>query len=235
MNQATAVTQGEIQQWFNNTYRRLGLTYLRPVEAYILFLELMQPVADRKLLDVACGPGQLLMAARPYQLELYGVDIADVAVDLCKKRLPEANVQTANAESLPFANDVFDYITCLGSLERFLDRKATLQEQYRVGKKGALYCIMVRNRNNLKWKFFKELLGLKNKKGHQDALDLEQWRSLFQEVGFQELKVLPDHWPKLKWSHYFLKRLGIAVRYKKIPAANVPIEHTNEFIFLLRK
>lgn len=235
MNQTTDVTQGDIKQWFNNTYRRLGLNYLRPVEAYLLFLELIQPKKGGKLLDVACGPGQLLMAARPYQLELYGVDIADVAIDICKNRLPEANVLTANAEHLPFDDEMFDYVTCLGSLERFLDRKATLLEQYRVGKKGTLYCFMVRNRNNVKWKFFKELLGLKNKKGHQDALDLAQWRALFQEVGFQELQLLPDHWPRLKWSHYFLKRLGIDVPYKKIPQTNSPIEHTNEFIFLLRK
>jgi ubiquinone/menaquinone biosynthesis C-methylase UbiE len=229
------ISQTDVQDWFNDTYRRFGLNYLRPVEAYLLFIELMQPKAGQKLLDVACGPGQMLTAAKPYQLDLFGVDISEVAVALCKDRLPEANVQTANAERLPFADDFFDFISCLGSIERFLNRKGALQEQYRVGKKGALYCFMVRNKNNFKWKFFKQLLGLKNKKGHQDALDLQQWRALFNEVGFVEVKVLPDHWPTMKWFHYFFKRLGFKVNYKKLPKGGTDIETTNEFIFLLRK
>lgn len=235
MTQTTNVTQADIKQWFNGTYKRFGLNYLRPIEAYTLFLELMQPESGNKILDVACGPGQLLMAAKPYQLQLHGVDIADVAVALCKERLPEANVQTANAESLPFNEGEFNYITCLGSIERFLNRKAALQEQYRVGKKGALYCFMVRNKNNFKWKIFKQILGLKNTKGHQDALSLQEWRSLFNEVGFEEVRILPDHWPAMKWSHYFFKKIGFNVNYKKIPLSNSNIEHTNEFTFLLRK
>ena len=63
MTQTTDVNQAEIKQWFNGTYKRFGLNYLRPIEAYTLFLELMQPVSGNKILDVACGPGQLLMAA----------------------------------------------------------------------------------------------------------------------------------------------------------------------------
>lgn len=234
MTHTSEVSQTEIQNWFNETYRRFGLNYLRPVEAYHLFIALMQPEAGQKLLDVACGPGQMLYAAKPYQLELFGVDISEVAVALCKQRLPGAHVQMANAEKLPFNDEAFDYISCLGSIERFLDRKAALQEQYRVGKQGALYCFMVRNKNNFKWKIFKQLLGLKNKKGHQDALDLQQWRALFNEIGFKEVNVLPDHWPAMKWAHFFFKKLGYKVNYTKFPKSK-DIETTNEFIFLLRK
>lgn len=233
--QAQEVSQREVQDWFNGTYNRFGLKYLRPVEAYKLFMELLKPEAGHKILDVACGPGQLLTAASAYQLELYGVDISDVAVELCKQRLRNAYVQTANAEQLPFDSEVFDYITCLGSIERFLDRKRALQEQYRVGKEGATYCFLVRNKNHFKWKVFKQMLGLKNKKGHQDALGLSEWQDLFASVGFKELLVLPDHWPAMKWSHYFLKPLGWKVDYAKLPAVDEGLNHANEFIFLLQK
>ena len=227
--------QQEITQWFNSTYKRFGLAYLRPVEAYQLFLELLQPQSGGKILDVACGPGQLLIAANPHQLKLYGVDISEVAVQLCKRKLPSATVNCANAEALPFADKSFDYITCLGSLERFIDREQALKEQWRVAKPGASFCFLVRNANNFKWKFIKQTLGLQNMTGHQDALSLTQWRSLFAAIGFEEIKVLPDHWPKLKWKHYFLSPLGVKPAYKKVPIAQTSIEHANEFIFLLRK
>jgi ubiquinone/menaquinone biosynthesis C-methylase UbiE len=229
------VSQADIQKWFNDTYRRFGLNYLRPIQAYTLFLELLKPTAGNTLLDVACGPGQLLSAAKPYNINLYGVDLSDVAVALCKQRIPEAHIQVANAENLPFEAETFDYITCLGSIERFLNRQKALEEQYRVGKKGALYCFMVRNRNHFKWRIFKQALGLRNKKGHQDALDLEAWRTLFNQVGFQEIMVLPDHWPVMKWSHFLLKPIGFRVDYGKIPKVKKGLEYANEFTFILRK
>jgi ubiquinone/menaquinone biosynthesis C-methylase UbiE len=235
MMKTKEVSQKDIQNWFNGTYSRFGLNYLRPVEAYILFLELLKAEPGKKILDVACGPGQLLTAASAYQLELYGVDISDVAVDLCRQRLKNAQVLTGNAEQLPFEDKLFDYITCLGSIERFLDRKNALQEQYRVGKEGATYCFLVRNKNHFKWKVFKQVLGLKNKKGHQDALGLSEWRELFASVGFKELLVLPDHWPVMKWSHYFLKPVGWKVDYTKAPGVDESLDNANEYIFLLQK
>jgi ubiquinone/menaquinone biosynthesis C-methylase UbiE len=229
------VSQNEIKDWFNNTYKRFGLNYLRPVAAYQLFLSLMNPLPGNKILDVACGPGQLLLAADAYGLQLYGVDIAEVAVDMCKKRLPNAIVQTANAEELPFGNNTFDYITCLGSIERFIDRKKALEEQYRVAKSGATFCYMVRNANNFKWKFIKKKLGLQNTTGHQDALNLEQWRNLFAEVGYKEIEVLPDHWPRLKWAYYFASFFRKKINYTSFHYNPSALEHANEFIFLLRK
>jgi ubiquinone/menaquinone biosynthesis C-methylase UbiE len=233
--QQKEVPQEEITKWFNATYQRFGLNYLRPVEAYQLFLELMKPLPGSKILDVACGPGQLLLAAKEYGLQLYGIDIAEVAVGLCRQRLPEANVQCGNAEHLPFDNNTFDSITCLGSIERFIDRKKALSEQYRVAKPGAYFCYMVRNANNFKWKFIKKTLRLKNTTGHQDALNLQQWRSLFSAIGFEEINVLPDHWPALKWAHYFKIFPRKKVQYKAIPRQKSSLENANEFIFLLRK
>jgi hypothetical protein len=94
---------------------------------------------------------------------------------------------------------------------------------------------MVRNRNHFKWKIFKQQLGLQNKKGHQDALDLQEWRTLFSSVGFHEVSVIPDHWPAMKWSHFLLRPLGFTVNYGKVPEVNEGLEFANEFIFLLRK
>ena len=227
--------QSAIAQWFDRTYANRGLHYLRPIPAYKLFLSLMEVKPGGRLLDVACGPGQLLMAADRFGAKLNGIDISSVAIDLCRNRLPRAGLFVGNAEQLPFADGSFEYITCLGSLERFMDREKALREQFRVGAPDARFCYLVRNARSFKWRFFKEKLGLKNKQGHQDALTLEEWRTLFNRTGFDIVRELPDHWPAMKWRHYLRVGLGIPVDYTAAPASGKKLSRANEFIFLLRK
>lgn len=228
-------SQSGIVQWFNQTYATRGLNYLRPIPAYRLFLSLMGVKPGGRLLDVACGPGQLLMAAESSGASLSGIDISSVAIALCRRRLPHASLHVGNAEQLPFAEDSFDYITCLGSIERFIDREKALRAQFRVGAPDARYCYLVRNARSFKWRFFKEKLGLKNQQGHQDALTLEEWRTLFSQTGFEIIRELPDHWPAMKWRHYLRIGLGIPVDYTAVPSSGTTLSRANEFIFLLRK
>ncbi len=227
--------QSGIVHWFDRTYATRGLRYLRPVEAYRIFLSLMDVRPGSRLLDVACGPGQLLMAADSFGARLSGIDISSVAIDLCRKRLPNADLHCGNAEQLPFADATFDHITCLGSLERFIDREKALREQFRVAAPDARFCYLVRNAESFKWRFFKEKLRLKNEEGHQDALTLYEWRSLFEKTGFEIIRELPDHWPAMKWRHYLRLGLGIPVNYSAAPASGNNLSRANEFIFLLRK
>jgi ubiquinone/menaquinone biosynthesis C-methylase UbiE len=232
---ASVDDQSGIASWFDRTYTNRGLRYLRPVQAYHLFLSLMQVKPGGRLLDVACGPGQLLLAADAFGARLSGIDISSVAVDLCRKRLPQADVHCGNAEQLPFPENTFDYITCLGSLERFIDREKALREQFRVADPDARFCYLVRNAQSFKWRFFKEKLRLKNEEGHQDALTLDAWRSLFEKTGFEIIHILPDHWPAMKWRHYLRLGLGVPLDYSAAPASGRNLSRANEFIFLLRK
>jgi len=227
--------QTEIAEWFNKTYRRRGEFYLRPVKAYYIFLELLGIKPKDNLLDVACGLGRLLEAAtQGYSKNLYGVDISSVAVDKAKKKLPKANIQVANAEQLPFPNNQFDYVTCLGSLERMMDLRKVLNELLRVGNDHCKYCFLVRNANTLSWKYLKKGLGLTNEKGHQGANTLEGWMTTFKDSGFSVLEVLPDQYPLHK--RQFLKYLGLKkVNYHQPVKSSRALEYANEFIFILEK
>ncbi len=226
--------QEEIAEWFDNTYKQRANLYLRPIEAYEVFLSLLDPQKGDKLLDVACGVGRILQAAEKYQIDGYGIDISKQAVLLAKKNLPNANIQVANAETIPFPDDYFDAVTCIGSLERFLSLETALKEQIRVTKKGGKLCVMVRNSNTLRWQILKKGLGMVNKKGHQGAKDLETWTSIFENLQLQIINVYRDQWPikKLKkWSTLGLKK----VDYASIEAGLLPIQYSGEFIFLLKK
>lgn len=224
--------QLEIKNWFNYVYRTRGYKYLRPIEAYEIFVALLSPEKNKLHLDIACGLGLLLRKMADAGAEVYGVDISEEAVSASKKLCPEATVLLENAEYLPFPDATFDYITCIGSLERMINREKALKEQQRVAKPGACFCYMVRNSENFTWKYFLKPLGLKNKKGHQDALNYEQWRQLFLACGFTILAAYPDHWPYLRLRKIFYPGSTDFGKIRKFPFG---LKLAYEFIFVLAK
>jgi len=226
--------QEQIIRWFDNTYSKRGFWYLRPKSAYYIYLEILEAQANQKLLDIACGLGRLLEASQDYKVIPYGVDISSVAITKAQERFPSFNLQVANAENLPFNDGTFDMITCIGSLERMVNLKKVLNEMLRVGNEDCKYCFLVRNSETTSWQFFKKYLGLKNKQGHQDAKNLEEWNSIFKSAGFEVIKIYPDQYPlikRIKRNSLWLKK----VNYKRIVKTQMPIERANEFLYLLKK
>lgn len=222
-----------VKDWFNATYLKKGERYLRPVKAYLIFLEIMQIEPGKKLLDVACGLGRLIEAAQPYGCHSYGVDLSDVAIAKAQQKFPKAELQVANAEALPFNDTQFDYVTCLGSLERMLNLDRVLAELLRVGHPQTQYCFLVRNSNTFIWQFFKEKLGMRNKTGHQNAMSLQQWTDKFNGAGYEVQAVYPDQYPLQKRKKWY--SLGLAsVDYKKLIFPSSPLHTANEFIFVLK-
>ncbi len=226
-------TQDVIKEWFNKTYKLRGDLYLRPVRAYKIFPKLLGVKKGDKILDVACGLGRLLQACIPYDVGLYGVDISDVAVDKAKQNVPEAIIKEGNAEYLEFDNEIFDYVTCLGSLERMIDLKKVLSEIHRIAKRDAKFCFLVRNKNGFTW-LIKKKLGIVNKTGHQGAKSYREWEQLFIESGYKILNVYPDQYPIKK--RELITSLGLGkVDYKSVSKPLIPLKYVHEYIFILSK
>ena len=225
--------QKQIVNWFDKTYKNRGTGYLRPVDAYRIYLSLLNTTSGEKILDIACGPGQLLKAAAEKQLDLYGIDISSEAIKQCKKRLPEANVQVANAEALPFKESTFDYITCLGSLERFLDLPKALNEMVRVSNPNAKLCFLVRNEDAPTWKLVKKTFGLQNHTGHQTAKTMETWKNIFNDANLEVENIICDQWPLIRWKRWlsFNKK---NIDYSKVRKGILPLRNAYEYIFLLK-
>ena len=224
--------QQEIRDWFDKNYRLRGYSYLRPPEAYHVYYELIKPVEHSQWLDVACGPGLLLGVLQERGIEPSGIDISPAAVEMAKEKMPGVDVYTGNAENLPWPDNTFDYISCLGSLERMLDLNKVLDEQKRVAKPGARFVYLVRNSETTTWKIFKKWLGLRNRKGHQDAADLEAWTNRFEKNGFKIIDILPDQWPRMRW-HYWKGKRGWHQVFRKVKTSGKKLRKANEFIFIL--
>jgi len=227
------IQQQEVTRWFDAIYQKKGFSYLRPLEAYYIFSTLMSAESGKKHLDVACGLGLMLKVMTEASMDSYGVDISKEAVARAKEFCPEANIDVANAEALPYEDGFFDYITCLGSLERMIDRKKAILQQVRVAKSSATFCYMVRNSEHFIWRFFLKPLGLSNKKGHQDAMNLEEWTQLFESCGLRVKQVNRDHWPTFKF-------LQFIAPFKKIDTSKprkflFPLKWSYEYIFILEK
>ena len=233
MNDPKSTMQNKIKNWFDSTYHHRKFSYLRPEEAYEIFISVLKPEKGDKLLDVACGPGLLLKKAVEKGVSAYGIDISTVAIELSRRFVPDAKTLTGNSENLPFADQEFDFITCIGSLERFIDFRKSLDEMKRVAKPNARFCFMVRNSNTFTWKIYRQFLRQKNTEAHMEAKGLAAWKNLFEENGFEIISVYADQWPDFKLKRKLL--FWGKIDYGRIHQTILPLKFSNEFIFIMKE
>ena len=164
-----------------------------------------------------------------------GVDASERAVAMAREAVPTARIEHGNAESLPFDNGSFDLVTCIGAIERFLDRPAALAEMRRVATPEARFCVMVRNAKTISWRVWRQWLGRRNRRGHQDARSLDEWTALFRDAGFEVTDVLPDQWfrQRLRKALHGFRRRDLTAD-EPIARPLLPMRVAHEFIFVMR-
>lgn len=161
--------------------------------------------AGTRVLDVACGTGEWLLACQRYGAAVAGVDLSEKAIEICKREMPAGDFYAQAAESLPFADRSFDLVTCLGSLEHFVKPVQALQEMRRVAKDDARFILLVPNAD-----FLTRRLGLFSGTYQVDAREvvrtLEEWEAIFNQAGldvqrcWRDLHILNREWVcKGKW------------------------------------
>lgn len=154
---------------------------------------------ESSVLDIACGAGQWLLAASHRGAAITGIDLSERAAAASQSALPEGRFCAGSAESLPFADNSFDVVTCLGSLEHFLDPERALREMVRVGMQGARFLLCVPNSE-----FLTRRLGLfrgtEQAAVQEHARSLSEWEQLFRGQGiiverrWRDLHVLSWSW-----------------------------------------
>lgn len=112
--------------------------YLEP--GALEFFDRLNIAPGTKLLDIACGAGQLTIPAARRGIQVTGLDLADNLVQQARKRAAdeglEVEILQGDAESLPFANSSFDVVMSLiGSM--FAPRpELVMSEMVRVCRPG---------------------------------------------------------------------------------------------------
>ena len=156
---------------------------------------LLGDVAGKKILDVACGLGDWLGHFRDRGASaISGIDLSSRAIEACRGRYPTGDFHVGAAETLPFADASFDIVTCMGSLEHFVDKPAALKEMLRVARPGAQFVLLVPNAG-----FLTRRLGLysgtQQARVKEDVQSLEAWSSLFASSGLTVTRRLRDLHP----------------------------------------
>lgn len=230
------VGEKDIKRWYNQKHSKKGEHAWRPYEAYPVFLDYLKVKPGSKLLDVGCGTGYLLKAADERGLQTYGIDISEESVKISKKVSLNSAIMVGKGEHLKFPKESFDYVTCIGSLEHFLDIRNGIREMVRVGKDEAMYCIVVPNVNFLFWKI-RGFKGTEQQNISEKLLALEQWKNILAKEGLLVLKVYQDRWFMDKVSIFSsINPLGIIWRTAyKLGWALLPLKYTYQFVFILRK
>lgn len=230
------ITEGKIRDWYNKKHTVMREKAWRPYEAYPVFLKYLNVKPGKNLLDIGCGTGYLLRAANAKKMNTYGVDISDKAIEITKKESPNSVVFAGEGESLSFESEKFNYITCLGALEHFLDMNKALQEMKRVAKRDARFLIMVPNVNNHFWKKSGKF-GTAQQDINERLFSLQEWKNIFLKNGFKILHIYQDRW-FMKNIKIFssLNPLKIMKRLiGKLEWLLLPLDKTYQFIFIMQK
>ncbi len=172
-----------------NTYDKYGST--NPVVRRLMtgfegaLDELFGYAAPDSVLDVGCGEGVLTeqWARRLGEREVVGLDLPDpkLEADWRTRARPNLRFVPGRAEELPFADDEFDLVTAIETLEHVPDPDRTLAEMARVTRSHLLVSVprepLWRALNLLRGAYLREL---GNTPGH-----LNHWS----KRGFGELVV----------------------------------------------
>tara|TARA_B110000014_G_C19990324_1_gene512944 strand:+ start:41 stop:745 length:705 start_codon:yes stop_codon:yes gene_type:complete len=110
-----------------------------------LFIELLNPQQNTKLIDVASGTGDIAkqyLKKINYNGHVYCVDENKGMLDLNKKKINKSysiNWFCNNAEALPFKDNYFDYYTISFGIRNVDNINNALKEAYRVLKPGGRF------------------------------------------------------------------------------------------------
>jgi len=224
---------------YNRIYSGPGI---RTSSAYYKWLaRILNPKANTKLLDVSCGEGLFLRETlrRVNPIKEFGLDISDIAISVAKLNSPNSVLMVADGQKIPFKDKQFDYVTCLGSLEHYLDPELGIREIARVAKDGAKFCVVLPNSLGIDLFFHVMKEGDKLVDEFQiieKTATKKEWTALLDKNGLTVETVYGSNlWPELFQEGTF-KIKSISKYFRRLLIKKFcPVNLAREFIFICRK
>ena len=214
------ITLDQVQAIYDKAYRHPGLMGTDLDHTYDavtkqLLLDFAKPLATKRLLDVGCGVGSLWEHV-PSDVEGYALDISLVGVRTAAQRYPGLTASVSAAEYLPYPNGYFHCVIAADTIEHAFSPSRALAEIWRVLEPGGHFCtsfpvpdsLRKWGRNQLSrgraalsllprlgWVLFQRfaLFGRLDFQPIDRDKNIEEWRVLLEETGFQVSRVL--EWP----------------------------------------
>ncbi|OIO48092.1 MAG: hypothetical protein COS76_01260 [Candidatus Portnoybacteria bacterium CG06_land_8_20_14_3_00_39_12] len=140
-------------QWLSFKQKR---DWLIKTEPYILDFIHRDWLKDKKVLDVGCGQGLILSLMAQECPDITGIDLSRKSLLQANKGLNELGLKhvklaQGNAENLPFNDNVFDLIYCIGVLHHTPNIQKGIAQINRVLKEDGQAIIMLYRKYTPKW------------------------------------------------------------------------------------
>ena len=124
------------------------------LEPYLPLFARFEDGHDKDVLEVGVGMGaDHLQWALAKPRSLTGVDLTERGIGLTRERLAlyalQSNLQVADAENLPFADNSFDLVYSWGVVQHTPDTDRAIQELHRVLRPGGIARVMIYHRRSL--------------------------------------------------------------------------------------
>jgi demethylmenaquinone methyltransferase/2-methoxy-6-polyprenyl-1,4-benzoquinol methylase len=111
-------------------------------------IDLGEPLRGRRVLDLACGTGDLALAAASHGADVTGLDLTPGMIALARRKAPAAGVHflVGDMMALPFAAAAFDVVTTGYGLRNVPVLETSIAEIHRVLAPGGLLLSLDFNR-----------------------------------------------------------------------------------------
>ncbi len=128
-------------------FRTIGtITFPRQIEWHLM-LKWLRPQIGERILDVACGEGQLTLKIGLKGCTVYGIDSSTSEIGrarrLAERQRIDSTFDVGDAQQLPYPDESFDKIVCSSSLEHFKNAVRALREMHRVLKRNGTLVVTV--------------------------------------------------------------------------------------------
>jgi len=128
---------------------------IRRKEYAFKLLDRVMPCLQGSAIDLGCGPGAYLEEFKHRGFDVYGIDISQEMLNVCKDRLGldtitfQNNFTCGNIEETKFINNSFDVAACIGVFGLLLSDDKTVVEINRILKPGGILLLAVENMMSL--------------------------------------------------------------------------------------
>jgi len=130
-------------------------TVIKRKEYVLQLLDESKESRWRRVLDIGCGPGIYMVDLLQRGMDVWGVDVAPKMIEQAISTAKDMGLQSrvhfsvASVENLPFPDEYFDVIICIGVLEYLSKDDLALKEIYRVLKPHGIAIITIWNHLSL--------------------------------------------------------------------------------------
>lgn len=156
-------------------------------------VELVQPKAGWRVLDVASAAGHTAFVFAPHVAHVVSSDLTPemlpVAAKLAAdKGLENVSFEEADAEVLPYADGSFDLVTCRIAPHHFPNVGLFVREAARVLRPGGILGVVDNVVLSGETGEYVNMVEKLRDPSHVRALGMVEWASLFEDAGFEILE-----------------------------------------------